>query len=118
MIIKNNSITVVKSDYDVLYININDKMFDMDKKITVYNFFGIKIFDDFVLRKRSQLLHSLHTYGGIYGFVSAHPLTVECGFPHPRGLLGRITSLKWQNASQREYFKLKPSPASPSYHLG
>ena len=50
--------------------------------------------------------------------VCAHPLTVECGFPHPRGLLGRITSLKWQNTSQREYFKLKPSPASPSYHLG
>ncbi len=65
---ENNRITVHRSDYDILYININDDMFDMDKKITVVNDSGKIIFDGIVYRTRSQLLHSMHTYGGIYGF--------------------------------------------------
>ena len=64
---KNNKITVMRSDYETLYININDEMFDMDEKITVVTASGKVIFDGIVYRTRSQLLHSLHTYGGIYG---------------------------------------------------
>jgi len=64
---KNNSITVLKSDYQTLYININDSMFDMDKNIKVYNASGKLVFDDIVQRRKSQLLHSLHVYGAIYG---------------------------------------------------
>ncbi|MBO4336062.1 MAG: hypothetical protein J5846_09595 [Desulfovibrio sp.] len=62
----NNSITVKKSDYDILYININDDMFDMDKNIKVFNQARKIIFEGIVERKKSQLLHSLHVYGGIY----------------------------------------------------
>ena len=42
-------------------------MFDMDKNIKVYNASGKLIFDDIVQRRKSQLLHSLHVYGAIYG---------------------------------------------------
>ena len=62
----NNTITVTKSDYNVLYININDTMLNMDKKITVYNSSGKTIFNGIVQRKKSQLLHSFVVYGGIY----------------------------------------------------
>ena len=62
----NNTITVTKSDYNVLYININDTMLNMDKKITVYNSSGKIIFNGIVQRKKSQLLHSFVVYGGIY----------------------------------------------------
>ena len=61
-----NSIYIIKSDYEVLYININDIMFNMDKNIKVYNNSGKIIFDGIVQRKKSHLLHSLHIYGGIY----------------------------------------------------
>ncbi len=67
---ENNRITILRSDYDVLYININDEMFDMDKKITVVNASGKVLFDDKVYRTRSSLLHSLHIYGGIYGIYT------------------------------------------------
>ena len=61
-----NSITIRKSDYDALYININDEMFDMDKNIRVFDPSGKLIFDGIVQRKKSRLLHSFHVYGGIF----------------------------------------------------
>lgn len=55
---------------ELQYFNINDEMFDMDEKITVVNSAGKVLFDGMVYRTRSSLLHSLHTYGGIYGVYS------------------------------------------------
>ena len=60
------------------YININDDMFNLDKKIKVYIFFGIKIFDVFVPRKRSHLLDAVGTP------ITERPphRSVRADFPH------------------------------------
>ncbi len=60
------TIIVSKSDYDVLYINLNDFAVDMDKPVTVKNAAGKVVFKGIVPRRSSVLRQSVKDRGIIY----------------------------------------------------
>ncbi|RFS26702.1 alpha/beta hydrolase [Chitinophaga silvatica] len=73
--IKNNTITLLKNDYDTLYINLNDTLLDLDKKVVV-KYQNKVIFNDYVRRDKTLIDQSI-TNRKDAGYIFAARLCVS-----------------------------------------